>query len=295
SSSSSSSSASHTEHSWRHFSHGSVPPNAVVAGHDSDGDTIYIGRAFHCNDMLPAKVIPNKGKAYVAYARQEIELDNYEVLSGHNYEWLPAEHGAVPPSAVPVGRNCDGEMLYAGRGYHAGSLTVGKVHPSHGCLYIPYDADEVKLFAYEVLSQPERWVDTTAGNLPEGAVLGGHDSNGDAIYVGRVFRNGDLMPAKVVPAKATAYAAYAQAEHEVTDVQVLVGGGYQWVAASHGNVVPNAVASGPNCDGETLYVGRAAYCESLTVGKIHPSHGGIYIPFGGEEVKQEFYEVLVRA
>ncbi|XP_068158933.1 uncharacterized protein [Drosophila tropicalis] len=282
------------EHRWMHYSHGSVPQNAVVAGHDSDGDTIYIGRAFFSNDMLPAKVIPNKGKAYVAYARQEHELENYEVLSGYNYEWLPAENGAVPPGAVKVGQNVDGEWLYAGRGYHAGSLTVGKVHPSHGCLYIPYDSDEVKIFAYEVLSQPERWVDTTASDVPPGALIAGHDSNGDAIYVGRVFRNGDLMPAKVVPAKGTAYVAYGQKEHELTDVAILVGGGYQWIPASHGNIHPDAVSSGTNVDGEKLFVGRANYCDSITVGKIHPSHGGIYIPFGGEEVKLEHYEVLVR-
>ncbi|XP_016988944.1 uncharacterized protein LOC108051365 [Drosophila rhopaloa] len=138
---------------WLHFSHGAIPQAAVVAGHDADGDTIFIGRAFYCNDMLPAKIIPNKGKAYVAYANQEVELENYEVLSGSNYEWLPAENGEVPHGAVKVGQNVDGETLYAGRGYHAGSLTVGKVHPSHGCLYIPFDSEEVKIFAYEVLSR----------------------------------------------------------------------------------------------------------------------------------------------
>ncbi|EDW84154.1 natterin-3 [Drosophila tropicalis] len=142
-----------SEHSWSHYSHGAVPQGAIVAGHDSDGDTIYVGRAFYNNDLLPAKVIPNKGKAYVAYAREEVELESYEVLSGHNYVWLPAENGEVPHGAVRVGRNVDGEDLYAGRGYHAGALTVGKVHPSHGCLYIPYDSDEVKIFAYEVLSR----------------------------------------------------------------------------------------------------------------------------------------------
>ncbi|KAM8721238.1 hypothetical protein ACLKA7_007155 [Drosophila subpalustris] len=94
----------------------------------------------------------NKGKGYVSYAGQEIELENYEVLSGHNYQWLAAENGQVPPGAVKVGQNVDGKFLYAGRG-DAGSLAVDKVHPSHGCLYIPYGSDEVKLFAYEVLSQ----------------------------------------------------------------------------------------------------------------------------------------------
>ncbi|XP_062122798.1 natterin-3 [Drosophila sulfurigaster albostrigata] len=138
---------------WLHYSHGALPQEAVVAGHDADGDTIFVGRAFYNNDLLPAKIIPNKGKAYVTFARQEIELENYEVLNGQNYVWLPGANGEVPPGAVRVGRNVDGEDLYAGRGYHAGSLTVGKVHPSHGCLYIPFDSDEVKIFEYEVLSR----------------------------------------------------------------------------------------------------------------------------------------------
>ncbi|XP_017849026.1 natterin-3 [Drosophila busckii] len=142
-------------HTWLHYSNGAVPQDPIVAGHDSDGDTIFIGRAFYNNDMLPAKVIPNKGKAYVAYGGEEIELENYEVLSGKFYDWLPAENGGVPDTAVQVGCNVDGEALYAGRGYHAGSLTVGKVHPSHGCLYIPYGAEEIKLFSYEVLSRPQ--------------------------------------------------------------------------------------------------------------------------------------------
>lgn len=130
-----------------------MPQDAVVAGHDSDGGTIFIGRAFYNNDLLPAKIIPNKGKAYVAYGGHEIELEDYEALSGQNYVWLPAENGEVPPGAVQVGHTSDGETLYAGRGYHAASLTVGKVHPSHGCLYIPFDSEEVKIFGYEVLSR----------------------------------------------------------------------------------------------------------------------------------------------
>ncbi|EDV93704.1 natterin-3 [Drosophila grimshawi] len=139
-------------HNWLHYSNGALPEDAVVAGHDSDGGTIFVGRAWYNNDLLPAKIIPNKGKAYVAYGEQEIELENYEVLSGQNFMWLPGENGEVPPSAVPVGHTVDGETLYAGRGYHAGSLTMGKVHPSHNCLYIPFGSEEVKIFSYEVLS-----------------------------------------------------------------------------------------------------------------------------------------------
>ncbi|XP_030378720.1 uncharacterized protein LOC115627237 [Scaptodrosophila lebanonensis] len=282
-----------TDHLWEQFSNGEVPANAIVAGHDSDGDTIYVGRVSYNNDLLPAKIIPKKGKAYVAYACEEVELDSYEALTGFHYQWLPGSNGSVPLGAVKVGRNVDGEYLYAGRGYYAGSLTVGKVHPSHGCLYIPFGSEEVKIFQYEVLSQPESWLQANASSMPEGALVAGHDSDGDTIYVGRIERNGDFLPVKVVPAKQTAYVAYGSLEHEITDVEVLVGAGYKWVPASNGNVVPNAVSTGSNVDGERLYVGRANYCDSLSVGKIHPSHGCIYIPFGGEEVKLEEYEVLV--
>jgi len=51
----------------------------VAGGRDSDGSTIYVGRAFHEGDMLPAKVIPDKGVAYVCHNGEEHPKDNYEV------------------------------------------------------------------------------------------------------------------------------------------------------------------------------------------------------------------------
>lgn len=38
--------------------------HAIRAGRDSDGHIIYVGRAFHENDLLPAKVIPDKQMAF---------------------------------------------------------------------------------------------------------------------------------------------------------------------------------------------------------------------------------------
>ena len=282
------------DHKWIACGNGAIPSLAVVGGHDSDGDTIYIGRAEYSGDHLPAKVIPNKGKAYVCYGGQEIEVDGYEVLSGLHYEWQPSSNGAVPHAAVKVGRAADGDFLYAGRGHYEGSLTIGKVHPSHGCLYIPYGEDEVKLTEYEVLVQPDKWVDATAGSMPEGALEGGTDADGDMIYVGRIFRDGDLMPAKVIPAKGGAYVAYDSEEHKYDSFQVLVGAGFLWAAASNGSILPGAVPAGTTCDGETLYVGRGWHEGSLCVGKVHPSHGCLYLPYGGGEVKLDSYEVLIR-
>lgn len=62
----------------------SLPENAVTGGRDSDGSQIYVGRAFHAGDMLPAKVIPDKGVAYVSHNGEEHPKDNFDVSETTN-------------------------------------------------------------------------------------------------------------------------------------------------------------------------------------------------------------------
>jgi len=272
-----------------------TPPEAVLAGHDSDGDAIYVGRASHANDILPAKVVPNKHKAYVAYGGQEHEKHVYEILCGDLYQWEPASGGSVPPRAMASGQTSDGEPLYIGRGFWEGSMTPGKVHPSHGCLYIPYGGQEVRLDSYEVLVLPEVWIHCSNRNVPPHAVYAGHDSDGDAIFVGRADHDGDLLPAKVIINKGCAYVSHSGQEISKTSYEVLTGYGYTWVPDSNGSVPSDAVEAGRTSDGETLYIGRGHIEGSTTPGKIHPSHGCLYIPYGGQEHKLSSYEVLVRS
>jgi Protein of unknown function (DUF3421) len=56
----------------------------------------------------------------------------------------------------------------------------------------------------------------------------------------------------------------------------------------------NAYVGGHAADGELLYIGRAKHVDSVTPGKIHPSHGCLYIAYGGAEIKFCTYEILVR-
>lgn len=57
----------------------SLPEHAVSGGRDTDGSVIYVGRAFHDGDMLPAKVIPDKNVAYVCHSGEEHPKYDYEV------------------------------------------------------------------------------------------------------------------------------------------------------------------------------------------------------------------------
>ncbi|KAH8272559.1 hypothetical protein KR026_006266, partial [Drosophila bipectinata] len=275
--------------------YGGLPGGAVLGGHDSDQDPIFVGRAYHNGELLPAKVVPNKQQAYVAWGGQEISKHDYEVLTGDHFSWVPASGGEVPPFALRVGQTADGEALFIGRGYFQGSLTPGKVHPSHQCLYIPYGGQEHRLEAYEVLVQPEVWVSSSGRNIVPGTVVGGHDADGDQIFVGRAYHEGDMLPAKVIPNKGCAYVPYGGGEVVKHDFELLAGYGYGWVHDSHGNVPGNAVLAGRTSDGEPLFIGRAHHHGSLTPGKIHQSHHCLYIPFGGEEVRLDHYEVLVKA
>lgn len=64
---------------WVGASYGSLPEGAILAGHDKDGGSLYIGRAFYESDILPAKIVPKHGAAYVAHGGQEHLVSHYEV------------------------------------------------------------------------------------------------------------------------------------------------------------------------------------------------------------------------
>ncbi|CAG7786927.1 unnamed protein product, partial [Allacma fusca] len=51
---------------------------------------------------------------------------------------------------------------------------------------------------------------------------------------------------------------------------------------------------GQDTDGETYYIGRVIQNGTVTVGKVHPSHGVCYVAYDGEELNFPEYEVLVR-
>lgn len=76
-------------------------------------------------------------------------------------------------------------------------------------------------------------------------------------------------------------------------IQVLCGDGFSWVGSSNGHVPDGAVVAGTQSNGESLYVGRGRYLNSVTPGKIHKSHGCLYIAHSQREHALKQYEVLV--
>ncbi|CAL7941812.1 unnamed protein product [Xylocopa violacea] len=125
----------------------------ISIGRDLDGMQLVVGRAVHNGDMLPAKVKPEHAIAYVCYEGSEHIKRDFEILMPADFHWIHAREGYVPPHAVEAGTTVNGEMLYVGRAYHHGVPCVGKVHRSHGVLYIPFEGREIGVREYEVLVQ----------------------------------------------------------------------------------------------------------------------------------------------
>ncbi|XP_032681078.1 C3 and PZP-like alpha-2-macroglobulin domain-containing protein 8 isoform X3 [Odontomachus brunneus] len=134
---------------WCDASGGMVPPGAVEGG--NDGETLFVGRARHEGALIPGKVKPGHCVCYVAWGGAEHGKTDYQVLCGCNPVWVASSGGDIPQNAIPGGETEDGEPLFIGRVHHEGTLTIGKVQPSHNVCYIPFAGSEVAFPEYEIL------------------------------------------------------------------------------------------------------------------------------------------------
>jgi hypothetical protein len=129
----------------------------VFVAPDSDGSPVCIGRAYYGGDLLPGKVLLNHNVCHTSFGGGEQSNKEFEyLLNSPRFRWIRGSNGRVPSNAVEGGKTNDGEILYVGRANHLHLLIPGKIHRSHGCLYLPCDWKEHRKFSYEVLvMEPE--------------------------------------------------------------------------------------------------------------------------------------------
>ncbi|XP_077523939.1 natterin-4-like [Amblyomma americanum] len=136
---------------WRRCDGVNIPEHSVSGGKEG-GTVTYVGRAEHEGQEIPGRVVPGNG-CYVSYEGGEHRYDKYDVLvnDGNLLKWIRSSAGTVPSKAIVGGKTTSGEELYIGRTEHDGSLILGRIQPSHGCLYIPCAGAEHRYTDYEVL------------------------------------------------------------------------------------------------------------------------------------------------
>ncbi|XP_060519828.1 uncharacterized protein LOC132698016 isoform X2 [Cylas formicarius] len=140
----------HNKECWIAARDGEVPPGAFIGGEDN-GEPMYVIRAYYEGSLLPGKLLESQEQGYVPWAGSDNAVFEYEVLCDFHGSWHPCSGDNIPPNAVPAGTSGDGEILYVGRVVHDGTLTVGKVQPSLGFLYIPFYGEELSFSIFEIL------------------------------------------------------------------------------------------------------------------------------------------------
>lgn len=301
---------------------------------------------------IPGGYVPSKNCLSLSHGCVEHKKTSFEVLTCSNHArlyWEKSSNGKVPPNAVEalhqyydaiyVGRTCtpltqarkpDRRCLIASVPEHANDGPVlGKVHPSHRCLYVAISGYEYNFSEYEVLclaklpllthSIPSlfSWVEARGGEVPCGAFPAGMTSDGEVTYVARARIEGKDVPGQLTPSKRCCQVSYATTERKHTKYQVLVAedqAGFYWKLDSQGHLPKGSVPGseqeeilgiGRTITGSDISIGQtyrgiAIRLHPTTgeknvqlVGKIHPSHRCLYVPHDGLEYIYREYEVLL--
>lgn len=137
---------------WVAASDGALPEGALKGGEDN-GNDLYVARAEHEGATIPGKLLADHGVCYIPWGCEEHGKNSYEVLviPEDQVSWVATSGETIPANAIPGGISLEGETLYVGRAPHEGTISVGKVHPSHAVLYISYGGGEHSYSEYEIL------------------------------------------------------------------------------------------------------------------------------------------------
>ncbi|MCA9705882.1 MAG: DUF3421 domain-containing protein, partial [Myxococcales bacterium] len=166
------------------------------------------------------------------------------------YWWQPVDARGIPSGALVAGEFSErGEPFFAARIEHRGGVHMGKVWGQFGEAHVPYGGVDVVTRKYAVLmarrEAPLSWVPAAGGHVPKGAVQGGHESNGAALYVARAPYGGDgTHPGKVRPGFGGANIPWGGKEVRVDPYEVLVFDAARAAELERGEPTP-AVDEGP--------------------------------------------------
>ncbi|TBU23736.1 hypothetical protein BD311DRAFT_767899 [Dichomitus squalens] len=143
--------------------------------------------------------------------------------------WVLVEGKNIPTDIAIVGGEEHGTPHYICRGWHEGSLQIGKassIFQKGGV--VGYAHSEHHLGKFEVLvgdKRAVRWVDfhgrCELDKLPGRPVEGGREADGSPLFIAKGVYNKAIVPGKCGPKLPAAFVPYANSEKEVKDYSIL--------------------------------------------------------------------------
>jgi Protein of unknown function (DUF3421) len=118
-------------------------------------------------------------------------------------------------------------------------------------------------------------------------VLAGED-NGNKIYVGRnVDKDGNFVPAKLIPAMKKSFFSYGDKEVSGEVGEFLANPeDYHWVNAANANLEEAALI-------DDSYIGRASYDGHIVVGRVDIDSDQLVGTFDGKTLWLPSYDLLI--
>ncbi|KAH8264854.1 hypothetical protein KR038_003964, partial [Drosophila bunnanda] len=282
-----------------------LPEGVVLGGIDSEGYYNYVGRVASGYNIVPARVVPELGKATFNSDILASQTTSYEVLVGNatvSYHWIRSFDGFRENNAVPVGTNASNDRVYICRARYDGGVIIGTLYLARRKCMIQFANLNLREFdKYEILvrERHDKWVivDKTV-DLPEEAVFGGFDPEGYYNYVGRVIYSSNVLPARVVPELGRANYNTDTLGNQATSYEVLVGNAtvsYHWIRSFDGFREKNAVSVGTNAVNDRVFICRVRCDEALFIGTLYLNKRMCIVKHENLPLRQfDKYEILVR-
>lgn len=155
--------------------------------------------------------------------------DYYEGKVRGPVTWILVDGKNIPTNIAIPGGEEGGTPHYICRGFHEGSLQIGKacnLFQKGGV--IGYAHKEIHLPKYEVLvgdNRAVRWVDyegrVELDKLPGRPVEGGREGDGTPLFIAQATYNHAIVPGKCSPKLKSAFVPYANSEKEEKRYRIL--------------------------------------------------------------------------
>ncbi|KAH8855295.1 DM9 domain-containing protein [Schistosoma japonicum] len=145
------------------------------------------------------------------------------------------------------------------------------------------------------LQIPLSWVPAKNGEVPNNPIKAD-----ESVYVARCRIGDDLICGKFSATYGKAFCPHDSKELEFQEYELLCDSGipgcregYEWIMMNGGDVPENALVAGINKYGTPLYIVKARIQDEVCVGQLLQGESSGSFSWGGDEHKNEHYDVLV--
>ncbi len=136
---------------WVNAANGSIPGGTEQAGHEANGQALFLCRASFQNGVHPGKIRYGFSGCNIGYGGKEYTVNTYQVWVGHIPWFGQFSSGQLPPNLAPAGREANGQPLGACRAEFNGGDHPGKIRPGFSGCNIGYGGREYTAPNYDVM------------------------------------------------------------------------------------------------------------------------------------------------